>query len=298
VVHGDVTRPDTLRAAFEGADVTFHLAAVVSISATPSPLVHQVSVEGTRNVIEACRRAGVRRLVYTSSVHALVEPPPGGILEESAGYDAARAVGEYGKAKAAASAAVLEATGQGLDAVLVLPTAVLGPHDYRLSEMGELICMFARRRLPAIVDGGYDFVDVRDVATGHLLACERGRSGESYLLTGGRLSVREVMRVLGEEAGRPPPRLVIPLAVAAGIARLAPLWERATGRRALLTPYAVHTISIRFGISDGKARQELGFRSIAVEESLRDAWRWMTSDPDSPLRRSEFTARPARASRD
>lgn len=296
VVHGDVTQPHTLPPAFRGADVVFHLAAVVTISATPSPRVHAVNVEGTRNVVAACRAAGVRRLVYTSSVHALVEPPPGGVLEEAAGYDPVRAVGEYGKAKAAASAAVVEAARDGLDAVLVNPTAVLGPWDYRLSEMGELICMFARRRLPAIVDGGYDFVDVRDIAEGHILACERGRRGESYLLSGGRLPVRDVVRVLGEEAGRPPPRIAIPLPVAAAIAQLAPAWERITGRRALLTPYAVHTISIRFAISDRKAREELGFRSIPVEQSLRDAWRWMTGDPESPLGRSAVRARPARQS--
>jgi dihydroflavonol-4-reductase len=172
---------------------------------------------------------------------------------------------------------------------------VIGPLDFRLSEMGELICMFARRRLPAVIDGGYDFVDVRDVARGHILACERGRRGESYLLTGGRLSVREVMAALGKAAGRAPPRIAIPLPVAAAIARLAPAWERLTGRRALLTPYSVHTISARFRISDRKAREELGFRSMPLEESLADAWRWMTGDPESPLLRGASRPRPARA---
>jgi len=181
--------------------------------------------------------------------------------------------------------------------VIVNPTAVLGPFDYRISEMGELVRMFARRRLPAVVDGGYDFVDVRDVAMGHLLAAEKGRTGESYLLTGGRMSVRELMRVLGDEAGRPPPRLVLSLPVAAAIARFAPAWERITGRRALLTPYAVHTISIDFEIRDRKARDELGFTSMPVEQSLRDAWRWMTGDPESPLGKGLPPVRPGRASR-
>jgi len=295
ICRGDVTRPETLRQAFRGADIVFHLAGVVSISSIQAAAVRAVNVKGTHNVLAACLEAGVGRLVYTSSVHALTEPPPGGVLDERAGFDPARAVGEYGKAKAEASAAVAEASRNGLDAVLVLPTAVLGPFDYRLSEMGELIRMFAQGKLPAVVDGGYDFVDVRDVARGHLLAAERGRRGESYLLSGGRLSVREVMRVLGEEADKRPPRVVLPLPVAAAIARLAPAWERLTGRRALLTPYAVHTISARFRISDEKARRELGFTSMTVERSLRDAWRWMNEDPGSPLRRSAPPSRPARA---
>jgi len=295
VARGDVTRRETIASALRGTEVVFHLAGVVSISSLDAKRVHDVNVTGTQNVLAACREAGVRRLVYSSSVHALTEPPPGGVLTEEAGFDPALAVGDYGRAKAEASRAVVLAARDWLDAVLVLPVAVLGPFDYRLSEMGELIRMFARGRLPAVVDGGYDFVDVRDVAQGHVLAAERGGRGDSYLLTGGRLSVREVMRVLSEEAGRPAPRLVIPLPVAAGLARLAPAWERITGRRALLTPYAVHTISARFRISDEKARRELGFRSMPVEQSLRDAWRWMTGDPASPLRRSAPAARPARA---
>jgi dihydroflavonol-4-reductase len=296
IVRGDVLRKETLAGAFSGVDLIFHMAGVVSISSLDVNLVRTVNVEGTRNVVEAARRAGVRRLVYTSSVHAFTEPPAGGVLAETAGYDPVLAPGDYGKAKAEASCIVLEAIRGGQDAVIVNPTAVLGPFDFRISEMGELLRMFARRRLPAVVDGGYDFVDVRDVANGHLLAAEKGRTGESYLLTGGRMSVRELMRVLGDEAGRPPPRLVLSLPVAAAIARFAPAWEKITGRRALLTPYAVHTISIDFEIRDRKAREELGFTSMPVERSLRDAWRWMTGDPESPLQRGLPPVRPGRAS--
>ena len=296
IVRGDVLRRETLAGAFSGADLVFHMAGVVSISSLDVNLVRTVNVDGTRNVVDAARRAGVRRLVYTSSVHAFTEPPSGGVLVETAGYDPALAPGDYGKAKAQASCIVLEAIRGGQDAVIVNPTAVLGPFDFRISEMGELLRMFARRRLPAVVDGGYDFVDVRDVANGHLLAAEKGRTGESYLLTGGRMSVRELMRVLGDEAGRRPPRLVLSLPVAAAIARFAPAWEKITGRRALLTPYAVHTISIDFEIRDRKAREELGFTSMPVEQSLRDAWRWMTGDPESPLQRGLPPVRPGRAS--
>jgi dihydroflavonol-4-reductase len=285
IVRGDVTRPETLPHAIRGAEVVFHLAGVVSISTLDDERVLAVNAAGTRNVVAACRAAGVRRLVHTGSVHALVEPGPGGVLDEAAGFDPSRAVGAYGKAKAEGALAVAEGVRDGLDAVMALPVAVVGPFDYRLSAMGEMIALFARRSLPAIVDGGYDFVDVRDVALGHLLACERGRRGESYLLTGGHLRIRELVRILANAAGRRPPRLAIPLPAAAAIARLAPAFERLTGRRALLTPYSVHTLSMPFRIDGRKARAELGFDPMPLDRSLADAWQWMTSDPDSPLRR-------------
>lgn len=283
IVRGDVTLPASLPPAFRGAEVVFHLAGVVSISSLDDERVWAVNAEGTRNVVAACRAAGARRLVHTGSVHALVEPGPGAVLDESAGFDPSRAAGAYGRSKAEGALAVADAARSDLDAVLVLPVAVVGPFDFRLSAMGELVALFAQGRLPAIVDGGYDFVDVRDVALGQLLACERGRRGESYLLTGGHLRIRELVRILAAASGRRPPRVAIPLPVAAALARLAPAFERLTGKRALLTPYSVHTLSMPFRIAGGKAREELGFEPMPLERSLADAWRWMTADPGSPL---------------
>ena len=232
----------------------------MSISSLDVELVRTVNVDGTRNVVEAARRAGVRRLVYTSSVHALTEPGRGGVLTEEAGYDPQRAPGDYGKAKAAASRIVLDAVRDGMDAVIVNPVYVLGPHDYRLSEIGELIVMFSRFPVPAGMDGCYDFIDVRDVAAGHVLAAERGRTGESYLLSGERMTVRELMRILAGLAGRS----LRGSSSRSGSRPASPpsrrSFEKVTGRRALLTPYAVHTLSVDFEIRDRKAREELGLR--------------------------------------
>ena len=295
VVRGNVLRPETLPPALEGVDVVFHLAGVVSISSLDIEIVRTVNVDGTRNVVEAARRAGVRRLVYTSSVHALTEPAPGGVLTEEAGYDPERAPGDYGKAKAAASRIVLDAVREGLDAVIVNPVYVLGPYDYRLSEIGEVIVLFSRFPVPAGMDGCYDFIDVRDIAVGHVMAAERGRKGESYLLSGERMTVREMMRILAGLAGRRPPRVFIPLGIAAGLAAFAPIFEKVTGRRSLLTPYAVHTLGVDFEIRDRKARDELGHAPRPVEQSLRDAWAWMMNDPDSPRNRPIPPSRPGRA---
>ena len=295
IARGDVLTPATLDAAFAGVDVVFHLAGVVSISSLDIEAVRTVNVEGTRNVVEAVRRAGTRRLVYTSSVHALTEPGSGGVLTEEAGYDPALAPGDYGKAKAAASRIVLDAVRDGLDAVLVNPVYVVGPHDYRLSEIGEVIVMAQRFPVPVGTEGCYDFIDVRDIAVGHVLAALRGRRGESYLLSGQRMTVRELMTIFAGLAGRSPPLFFIPLPVAAVLARSAPLIERLTRRRALLTPYAVHTLAVDFEIRDRKARDELGHDPRPVEQALRDAWAWMRDHPDSPRNRPLPPRRPGRA---
>lgn len=288
---GDITDRASLAEPFRGADVVFHLAGLVSITAGREDALTRVNVEGTRNVLEACRAAGVRRLVYMSSVHALSEPPPKGVLAESAGFDPRVAFGPYGKSKAAASKLVQDAAREGLlDAVLVLPTGCVGPFDYRLSEVGQLVGMAARGTIPIVIAGGYDWVDVRDVAIGTIAAAERAPSGEAYLLSSAYLKATALCTIVAKLAQVRPPLMALPLWLARGLSYGGYAWERVTGRRALLTPYAVHTIAKDFEISTEKARRELDFAPRPVEESLADAWRWLSTDPLSPLRRGARVA--------
>jgi len=283
-VQGDVRDRASLERAFAGAERVYHCAGLVSITAGKEEQLRQTNVEGTRNVVEACIAAGVKRLVYMSSVHALTEPARGGVLDERGGFDPATAHGAYGKSKAAASRLVQEAARAGrLDAVLVLPTGVLGPHDYLCSEAGQLVGLTGTRRVPIIVAGGYDWVDVRDVADGTLLAAERGRTGEAYLLNQHYLSNVELCAVVAKAAGVRAPLWALPLWLARVFAYGGLLWELVTGRRALLTPYSVHTISKDFEISSAKARQELGFQPRPLEQTLADAWHWQSTHPHSPL---------------
>lgn len=274
----DVRDAAALEAAFSGAERVFHLAGLVSITAGFEARMHEVNVEGTRAVVRACRAAGVRRLVHTGSVHALTEPRSG-VLTEEAGFDPRLASGAYGKSKAWACREVQEAARAGLvDAVLALPTGVLGPFDFRLSEMGQLLRTLERGGVPFVLAGGHDFVDVRDVAEGLIAAAERGRRGEAYLLSGGYVGLRELARWATRESGaRVPPAL--PLWLARVLAVPAPLYERATGRRALLTPYAVHAVSAPFTVSHEKASRELGFAPRPLEESVRDALAWHRARP-------------------
>jgi dihydroflavonol-4-reductase len=227
--------------------------------------------------------------VYASSVHVFVEPHEGSIDEDTA-IDPARVVGHYAKTKAKATLAVLEAARGDIDAVVVAPSGVVGPFDHRPSEMGQVLVDFARGRIPIAVHGGYDFVDVRDVAHALITAGEKGRRGEVYLVTGRRISVKELMGTLGEITGRRPPSVYLPLRVARPLSHAAMLYYRATRTRALFTPYAVHTLGARYTVRDDKARRELGHHRLPLADSLRDAWEWLLANGASDGRRKTATA--------
>lgn len=285
-VVGDVTDAVAMRSAVEGAEVVFHIAGLVSITTGRQVELERVNVGGTRTVVEACKAAGVRKLVYTGSIHALTEPS-GPVIDEACGFDPALAYGPYGKSKAGACRLVQEAARRGeLDATIVLPVGCVGPWDFRFSEMGNLVARVGQGRMPIIVGGGYDWVDVRDVAVATLAAAERGRTGEAYLLTAAWMSTVELCRTIAEVAGVRPPLFALPLWFAKAIAVFGPPWERLTGRRALVTPYAMHTISAHFKATSEKARRELGFSPRPLRESLSDAWQWLSTHPASPVRSS------------
>lgn len=272
VVTGDVREPSSLDAAFAGAAAVFHLASLIALGAGHEQRLEEVNVAGTANVITACRRAGVRRLVYTSSIHAWVEPPHGTPLDESAPLDPTRITTAYGRSKARATALVLEAVAGGLEAVVVSPTGVVGPYDFVPSEIGRLILAVARRRLPVIVPGAYDYVDVRDVAWGLVSAWERGRTGENYILAGERVTVSDFVRWVAEAAGVCPPRWVLPLPVALALAAVT---QRHRGHtRGLLNLDAVRTLASNSWILRDKAARELGYRPRPVRTSVFDAVEW------------------------
>lgn len=274
VARGDVNDIGSLERAFAGSEVVFHLAGVIAIARGSEEALQRINVDGTRNVVEACRRSGIKRLVYTSSVHALTEPARGGVLEEAAGFDPDRAYGDYGKSKAAASLAVLEGVDAGLDAVMICPVGVIGPYDFKRSEMGSMFISYSRGELPAIIDGSYDFVDVRDVARGHIRAAERGRTGEAYIVSGGRVTIDELLGMLAEVTGRrlDIPKVPLPLARLAAV--FAPLYAKMTSTKALLTETSIHTLTTPFSISDDKARRELGHISLGIQDSISDALDW------------------------
>ncbi len=276
-VPGDVRDFDSLVSAFRGADAVYHLAGIVTVSGGKRRLLMDVNVRGTRNVVRACLEAGVRRLVYTSSVHALEEPGPGIPVRETTGFRPERLFGDYAWSKARASIEVLKGVRQGLDAVMVFPSGIVGPHDYRLSELGTLFLGFARGRMKAYVDGAYDFVDVRDVVDGILSAMENGRTGEGYILSGHRVTVRDMMWVLHEVTGIPVPRFRSPMWLARLGARVSPLWYRLSGDKPLLTRYSLRVLGSNCLVDCGKAVRELGYRCRPFRETVIDTIDWFRS---------------------
>lgn len=274
MVEGDVCKIDSLIQAFKGMDVVYHLAGIISILPGKNELLHQVNVVGTRNVVEACLRTGVRRLVYTSSIHAVKEPTHGIVIDETCPYDPDNVLGDYAKCKAQATLEVLKGEGWGLDAVIVCPTGVIGPYDYKISEMGQLILNFMKGDLNAYVDGAYDFVDVRDVATGLILACEKGRSGESYILSGQQITVRDLLLMLEEITGVKAPSFKVPVWLARSVGKVAAVYYRLTKSKPLFTVYSIDVLASNSLISSEKARRELGYSTRSIRESVEDAVSW------------------------
>ncbi|RME08587.1 MAG: NAD-dependent epimerase/dehydratase family protein [Anaerolineae bacterium] len=283
IIPGDVRIADSLPPAFEGVDTVYHLAGVISILPGDDPLVWQVNVEGTRNVLAAARQAGIRRLVYTSSIHAIRRVPHGTVIDERLPFDPHNPYGAYDRSKAAASLEVQRAAEQGLDAVIVCPTGVIGPYDYRRSEMGEVIRGALRGGVQAYVEGAYDFVDVRDVAAGLIQAAVRGRRGEHYILSGQRISVRYLLETVREITGLRFPTLRIPLPLARFFARFSHLYYRWQNLRPRFTPYALEVLQSNARISHAKARRELGYRPRSLMECLTDTVNWFLNAPPLPL---------------
>ena len=277
VVRADVRSFGSLLTAFAGADVVYHLAGIITISGGQARLLHEVNVLGARNVGQACLKAGVRRLVYTSSVHALEEPPPGVPACETTDFRPEALDGDYARSKARASIEILKCVEQGLDAVMVFPSGIIGPYDFRLSEMGHLFMDFARGRLKAYVDGAYDFVDVRDVVAGLILAAEKGRRGEGYILSGEKVSVKGLLTLLEQATGVRSNARRLPLRIARLAARFAPAYYRLRRAKPRFTSYSLRVLASNCLMSSAKATRELGYAPRPVAETVRNSIEWFVA---------------------
>ena len=273
-VVGDVLDLDSLESAMHDVEIVYHLAGIISIMPGKNPFVWKVNVEGTRNVLEAARRASIQRLVYTSSIHAIARAPHGVAMDESLGFDQNNPYGEYDRSKAAASLEVQKAAADGLDAVIVCPTGVIGPYDFRGSELGEVIRSASEAKTMFYVEGAYDFVDVRDVADGMIAAQAHGRHGESYILSGQRLSVRYMLETVREVTGKAFASIKIPFSLAEYAARFTPWYYQRTKAKPRFTPYSLEVLQSNSNISHAKAALELGYRARPAIETITDTVRW------------------------
>ncbi len=275
---GDVTKPESLDGIFSDTEcnevIVIHAAGLISIHEGESPLLNRVNVGGPKNIIAQCVRHHVKRLVYVSSVHAIPEKDNRDGLTEAAAFSKDSVTGAYAKTKAEATEMVLEAARNGLDAVVVHPSGIIGPYDDGSNYMVQLIQMYISGKLPAGVLGGYDFVDVRDVAKGCIAAAEKGVAGECYILSNRYFSVKELLECVRRIAGGRK-KIYLPICVARFFAPLFEWCARVTNSRPLYTRYALHTLSHGGHFCHDKATAALGYHPRAIEETVRDTVTWL-----------------------
>jgi dihydroflavonol-4-reductase len=278
MVTGDVCDLPSLCEAFKGVEVVYHLAGHISIATDDWSLCQSINVNGLRNVVEACLRCRVRRLVHFSSIHAFQQEPLDVQLDESRSLVEQRQSLPYDCSKAAGEKEVRQGIEQGLDAIIMNPTAIIGPYDYGPSYLGEALLNIARGKMPALVAGGFDWVDVRDVVEGALLAEERAPTGAKYLLSGHWASVSDLAAIIAEVTGTPAPRIVFPLWLARVGAPFAVAFARLTGKQPLYTSASIRALCSNRNISYGRAARDLGYRPRPLRETVLDALRWFAEN--------------------
>jgi dihydroflavonol-4-reductase len=271
---GNVLQPDSLLQACAGVTTVFHLAGLVSLSDEHAAILEKVNVDGTRNMLAAAHKQGVKKFIYTSSIHALTRPPEGCAVDELLPFDPLNPAGAYDRTKAAASLVVLAAAGIGMETVIVCPTGVIGPYDYRRSEMGEMVLDWMHIPTAWLVRGAFDFVDVRDVADGHILARDQGCSGETYILGGERILVGRLCALVKSAVGSKLRTVEIPHRLALFAARAAEWYYRVSRTRPRFTRYTIETLLSNSAISSQKAAKELGYRPRSLVVSIADTVAW------------------------
>ncbi len=272
LVKGDVTDKNSLMGLCHGADYVFHLAARIAIDEKDKDLVYQTNVQGTQNIIEVCKAVNVKRLVHFSTIHAYDPFPLDEVLDESRSQLKHTKM-IYEQSKIEAENSVLNAMEEGLDAVIIHPTAVFGPNDFKPSLLGQALIKMYNNSLPMLVQGGYDWVDVRDVVDGAIAACMKGRKGEKYILSGNWMSLTDLSEKIGEITNRKTPRLTASFWLARIGVPFIQVYAKLKNEHPLYTNDMIDILKTSHrNISCNKAKNELGYQSRPLEESIRDTF--------------------------
>lgn len=280
IYYGDVLDVSSLERFFSDIEdrevIVIHCAGVVSISSKFDQRVIDVNVTGTKNVTDLCVAKNVKKLIYVSSVHAIREKPVGQVMTEPDVFDPEKVTGLYAKTKAEATRYVLAAVSRGLDAEVVFPSGIIGPYDYGRSHTNTIVSDYVNHRLVSAVKGGYDFVDVRDVADGIIACAERGKPGEGYILSGGYHSIKEILYDLHEITGQKEIKSFLPVKFVNLVAPLCELYYKIRKEPPLFTKYSIYTLSCNSAFSNEKAKKELGFSPRNIKDTLRDTFFWLS----------------------
>jgi dihydroflavonol-4-reductase len=272
-VSGDLRDTDSVARAISGCSLVFHVAADYRLWAKDPRDLYRTNVEGTRNLMEAARRAGVDRVVYTSTV-GCIGIPPNGIGDEETPVTLAEMSGDYKRSKFQAEQVALEFARSGLPVVIVNPTAPIGDHDVRPTPTGKILVDFLKGHMPAFIDTGLNMIDVRDTAEGHWLACERGKGGERYILGAENLTLAQILQTLARLTHRKAPTIRLPYAVAYCAGACSTAWANLTGTEPRVPLSAVRMARKKMWVSNEKARRDLGFAPGPVEPALARALEW------------------------
>ena len=277
-VIGDVCDKSSLSDFFADADsrtCVIHCAGIVSVASRPGPRLYQVNVGGTWKVLRQCMEHDVGKMVYVSSVHAIPEKPKGCTITEDCEFSPGLVDGDYAKSKAAATELVFDAAERGLNASIVFPSGIIGPGDLQGGSFTSMAKSFLSGKLPFAVRGGYDFVDVRDVANGILACSESGEPGKGYILSGCYVTIRRMLQLVGKAAKLKYRSICLPL----GLARLAaPYYERRSMRERkplFFTPYSVSVLASNGQFSHAVASERFAYQPRPIEETLGDMTAWL-----------------------
>lgn len=276
-VHGDLRNAESLQRAADGCGVVFHVAADYRLWTREPQEMFRSNVGGTRNLLEAAQRAGVERVVYTSTV-GCIGMPRDGLGDEQTPVGLEDMTGAYKCSKFLAEQVALGFATAGFPVVIVNPTAPVGDHDFKPTPTGKMVVDFVRGAMPAFLDTGLNVVDVRDVAEGHLLACERGRPGERYILGSENLTLQQIFETLAGLEGKKPPRLRVPYFVAYGVGLVSTGWARITGKEPLAPLDGVRMARKKMWVRHDKAVRDLGYAPSRADGALRRAVEWFRAN--------------------
>jgi dihydroflavonol-4-reductase len=279
VATGDLRDPESLKKAMAGCEFVFHVAADYRLWVRDPEQMYRSNVEGTRAIIRAAQECGVRRVIYTSSVATMGFTREGHIAREDSPVSIKEMVGHYKRSKFMAEQIALEAGRNGAKVVVVNPTTPIGEYDIKPTPTGRIVVDFLKRKFPAYVDTGLNLADVKEVARGHLLAMEKARPGERYIMGGENLTLKQILNKLSELTGLPSPTMKVPHAVAMGFAVFDQFFTGTIlGKEPRATIDAVKMGRKKMFASSAKAEHELGYKVLPVEDALRRAVEWFQTN--------------------
>lgn len=278
IYYGDITKSETLKDIFTKREdeefVVIHCAAFVYIKSKPNSKVFEVNVNGTRNIANKCLETN-SRLIYVNSVHSIPEPKDDKEIVEISEFNQDLVEGIYAKSKAEAGNLVLDyVRNKNLNATIIQPSGIIGPGDYGMTHMTRLMLELAKQKLPAIVNGGYDFVDVRDVVNGIISAIDNGKVGECYILSNRYVTIEEIAKNIYKNNGNSKIPMVLPISLVKIVAPICEKYYNMRKKVPLFTKYSLYTLQAKSNFSHKKATNELGYTTRSLEETINDTIKW------------------------